>query len=154
MVERRQMPEDKAIIREISADEWSRAAVCPGSAGEAGSPLACGSQCPQLPSTPIQDMKVSTQHGSTVPCLWLHCSYMGVGGFPGAWKSNRWKEDAPFPSQRAQSSLPAQGSACLAGCVQRHMDVLGCLQLVLGSVTALRQRDKGQSLLESLLSWH
>lgn len=80
---------------------------------------------------------MSTQHGSTAPCLWLHCSYMGVGGFPGAWESNRWEEKAPFLSQRAQSLLPAQGCACLAGWVQRHMNVLGCLQLVLGSVTAL-----------------
>lgn len=49
MVERGQMPEDKAIIREISADEWSRAAVCPGSAGEAGSLTM-----PKLPGLPFR----------------------------------------------------------------------------------------------------
>lgn len=107
MVERGQMPKDKAIIREISAEEWSRAAVCPGSAGEAGSPLAGGSQCPQLPSSPIQDMEMSTQHSSMALCLWLHCSYMGVGGFPGAGESLRWKYSFSF--SKSPESTPSSG---------------------------------------------
>lgn len=144
MVERGQMPEDKAIIREISADERTRAAVCP---------LACGSQCPQLPSTPIQHTEVSTQHSSMAPCLWLHCSCMGMGGFPGAWESHRWKENAPFASQRAQSLFPGLCLPCWLG-AEAH-ECAGLPPAGAGVSHCPSDRGtKGTSLLESLLSWH
>jgi len=52
---------------------------------------------PQLPRTPVQDMEVCTQRGSTAPCSWLRCSYVGVGGFPGTRESHAREENTHFP---------------------------------------------------------
>lgn len=73
-------------------------------------------------------------HGSLlVAALLLH----GDGRLPWGMGKPQMERKCPlcFPES---PEFCSQGCACRAGWVQRHMSVLGCLQLVLGSATALQ----------------
>lgn len=72
-------------------------------------------------------------HGSLlVAALLLH----GGGRLPWGMGKTQMERKYPFSFPKSPEFTPSPG-LCLPCWVQRHMNVLGCLQLVLGSVTAL-----------------